>query len=118
MRLLLADDNEMNVELFTAALGDYDVVVARDGRQALDRALAQRFDLILLDIQMPGLDGYDVCRALRAKGLKTPIVALTASAMPSDVTKGHAAGFDAYLTKPISPHDLLSAVRSHTRSAA
>src|SRR5439155_476264 len=91
---------------------------ARDGSQALDRALAQKFDLILLDIQMPGLDGYDVCRALRAKGLKTPILALSASAMPTDVHKGHAAGFDAYLTKPISPHDLLRAVRSHTRTAA
>ena len=57
-------------------------------------------------------------RALRAKGLKTPILALSASAMPTDVHKGHAAGFDAYLTKPISPHDLLRAVRSHTRTAA
>jgi len=118
VRLLLADDNEMNVELFSAALDGYDLVIARDGSQALDRALAQKFDLILLDIQMPGLDGYDVCRALRAKGLKTPILALSASAMPTDVHKGHAAGFDAYLTKPISPHDLLRAVRSHTRTAA
>src|SRR5947208_15212131 len=118
MRLLLADDNEMYVELFSAALDGYDLVIARDGSQALDRALAQKFDLILLDIQMPGLEGYDVCRALRAKGLKTPILAPRASAMPTDVHKGQAAGFDAYLPKPTSPPDHLSAVRSHTRPAA
>jgi len=118
MRLLLADDNDMNVELFTAALEDYDVVVARDGAQALERGLAERFDMYLLDIQMPRQDGYAVCRGLRAAGVRAPILALSAAAMPSDISKGHAAGFDDYLTKPISPHDLLRAIQNHTKSAA
>jgi CheY-like chemotaxis protein len=118
VRLLLADDNEMNVELFTAALEHHDVVVTRDGAHALERGLAERFDMYLLDIQMPRMDGYEVCRALRAAGVRAPILALSAAAMPHDISKGHAAGFDAYLTKPISPHDLLAAIRAHARSAA
>jgi CheY-like chemotaxis protein len=118
MRLLLADDNQMNVELFSAALEKYDLVVAHDGAQAVERGLQGKFDMYLLDIQMPRMDGYEVCRTLRAKGVRVPIIALSAAAMPADIQKGRAAGFDAYLTKPISPHDLVSAVQEHTRSAA
>jgi len=118
MRLLLADDNEMNVDLFTAALAQHDVVVERDGAAALARALSEPFALILLDVQMPLMRGDEVCRALRDKGLRTPILALTAAAMPDDIARAGAAGFDAYLTKPISPESLRAAVRQHARPAA
>jgi CheY-like chemotaxis protein len=118
VRLLLADDNEMNVDLFTAALDQHDVVVERDGAAALQRALSESFDLILLDVQMPRMRGDEVCRELRAKGISTPIVALTAAAMPVDMARASDAGFDAYLTKPISPESLRAAVRQHARPAA
>jgi CheY-like chemotaxis protein len=118
VRLLLADDNDMNVELFSAALDAYDVVIVRDGAEALEAGLAERFDLILLDVQMPRLDGNEVCRALRSAGVTTPIVALSAAAMPSDVARGHLSGFDDYLTKPISPQALVAAVKRHVRPAA
>ena len=117
MRLLLADDNDMNVDLFAAALDQHEVVIVRDGAQALERGLGEAFDLILLDVQMPRMDGFEVCRALRAAGVSAPIVALTAAAMPDDVARGSGAGFDAYLTKPIAPEALRAAVRRHSRSA-
>lgn len=112
MRLLLVDDNEMNVELFGDILrGDgHEVIVERDGVAGRDRALAEKFDLIILDIQLPRLDGHEVCRELRGAGIGGPIVALTSSAMPDQVKRGAETGFDAYLTKPISPSALRAAV--------
>lgn len=120
MRVLLVDDNAMNVELFSDVLESdgHDVAVERDGVAGRDRALAEPFDLVILDIQLPRLDGKDVCRALRAGGVSGPIIALTSSAMPDQVREAHASGFDAYLTKPISPADLRSAVREHGGGAA
>jgi hypothetical protein len=118
MRLLLADDNEMNVEFFTAALDQYDVTVARDGQTALEAGLREPFDVILLDIQMPRLDGNQVCSALRSAGIRVPILALTASAMPHEVVRGRAAGFDDYITKPISPAALREAIAQHVGNNA
>lgn len=111
--MLLAEDNATNVELFLAALetDGHEVTVARDGLRARERALQETFDLIVLDIQMPLLDGNALCAELRAAGIQGPIIALSASALPSDVTRGTTAGFDAYLTKPIRPADLRAAVR-------
>lgn len=113
MRILLVDDNALNVELFADSLesDDHEVVVERDGPSGRDRALRERFDLIVLDIQLPGMDGSTLCRGLRAAGVDRPIVALSSSAMPEQVGRGMAAGFDAYLTKPISPAALRAAVR-------
>jgi len=118
MKILLVDDNAMNVEFFQDVLeGDgHVVVVARDGRAGLARALADAFDLLILDIQLPGMDGYGICRALRDQGLGGPILALSSSAMPAQIERGVAAGFDEYLTKPISPAALKEAVRRHVRS--
>ena len=83
----------------------------RDGLSARERALKETFDLIVLDIQMPLLDGNALCAELRTAGIRGPIIALSASALPSDVTRGTTAGFNAYLTKPIRPADLRAAVR-------
>lgn len=115
LRVLLVEDNAMNVELFTASLEQqgHEVVVERDGPSGRDRALRERFDLVILDVQLPGLDGVAVCRELRAAGVATPLVALTSAAMSDQVERGMAAGFDAYLTKPISPADLRAAVRRY-----
>lgn len=113
MRLLLAEDNAVNAEFFVAAVAPdgHVVTVTRDGQAARERALAEPFDVIVLDVQMPKLDGYALCRELRAAGIRQPIVALSAFAMPSDVQRGRETGFDAYLTKPISPAELREALR-------
>ncbi len=115
MQLLLAEDNPMNVDLFRAVLeGDgHDVTVARDGLTARHLALRRRFDLVILDIHMPGLDGYALCAELRAAGIRGPIIALSAAAMPREAERAKEKGFDAYLTKPISPAALREAVRRH-----
>ena len=112
MRILLVEDDPMNVELFESALeGDgHDVVTERDG-VAGERRASEQFDLILLDIQLPKKSGLDVCRNLRAHGLRIPIVALSASVLPEEVARTTSAGFDLFLSKPISPRDLRTAVR-------
>jgi len=115
LRVLLVDDSLLNVELFADVLeaDGHTVVVERDGLAGRTRALSEPFDLILLDVQLPGMDGLSVCRDLRAAGISRPIVAVTASAMPEQIDRGLAAGFDAYLTKPLSPPALRSAVRGY-----
>lgn len=114
LRILLVDDNRMNVELFVGALESdgHEVTVESDGLGGRARALSEGFDLLILDIQMPGLDGNALCRQLRAAGLAQPMLAVSSSAMPEQIERGLAAGFDAYLTKPISPKDLREAVRT------
>jgi CheY-like chemotaxis protein len=114
--ILVADDEPPIVELVRLTLEDTDlrVVEAYDGVAALERARAERPEVALLDVQMPGLGGLEVCRRLRAMpecaGIK--IVMLTASGQEEDRARGLAAGADEYLTKPFSPLALLCLVRS------
>ena len=102
----------MNVELFEAALetDGHEIVTERDGAAGEERA-SDKFDLVLLDIQLPKMNGLEVCRSLRARGLRMPIVALSASVLPEEIARTKAAGFDLFLSKPISPRDLRDAVR-------
>jgi CheY-like chemotaxis protein len=86
-------------------------VIERDGLAGQERASAEFFDLILLDIQLPTRDGLEVCRELRRRGVRTPIYALSASVLPEQVARTSAAGFDLFLSKPITPNDLRGAVR-------
>ncbi|HEV2009804.1 MAG TPA: response regulator [Candidatus Limnocylindria bacterium] len=118
MRVLLVDDNAMNVELFRDVLESdgHEVTVENDGLMAHDRALAEPFDVLLVDIQLPGMDGFTMCRSLRASGVAGPILALSSAAMPEHISRGAEAGFDEYLTKPIAPSALRAAVRRHTPS--
>ena len=112
MRILLVEDDPMNVELFETALetDGHEIVTERDGVAGERRASGQ-FDLIVLDIQLPKKSGLEVCRSLRSRGLRIPIVALSASVLPEEVARTKAAGFDLFLSKPISPRDLRDAVR-------
>ena len=112
MRILLVEDDPMNVELFESALESdgHEIVTERDGAAGEQRA-SDRFDVILLDIQLPKKSGLEVCKSLRARGLRMPIVALSASVLPEEIARTKAAGFDIFLSKPISPRDLRSAVR-------
>jgi CheY-like chemotaxis protein len=112
MRILLVEDDPRNVELFEAALEDeHEVVVERDGVGGQKRALSEFFDLILLDIQLPLRNGIDVCRNLRASGMRTPIVALSASVLPDEVARIKDAEFSRFLAKPISPAALRASIR-------
>ncbi len=118
MKLLLVEDDPLNGQFFVAALkpDGHTIVVERDGIAGRDRALAVPFDLIVLDIALPGMRGDAVCRALHAAGLRTPIVALTASVLPEQLALIRDVGFALILTKPIEPEALRAAVRRFERS--
>jgi two-component system, cell cycle response regulator DivK len=104
-KILVAEDNPVNRELIREILsdGEYEVIEACDGQEALDRIAEMRPDLVLLDIQMPVLDGYAVLRRLRDNPPSPAprVIALTAYAMQGDRERALAAGFDDYVTKPI-----------------
>jgi CheY-like chemotaxis protein len=120
LRVLLVEDEPMNVVLFVDVLEEdgHSVVVANDGERGRDLALAGGYDLVIFDILLPRLRGDDAVRQLRAAGVRTPMVALTSSALLMEVDTGLAAGFDAYLTKPIAPSALRELVRRYARPAA
>jgi CheY-like chemotaxis protein/anti-sigma regulatory factor (Ser/Thr protein kinase) len=114
--VLYIEDNPVNVMLMEAMLErepGVRLVTAQLPELGLELARSECPDLILLDIQLPGLDGYEVLRRLRALPLtrETTVVAVTANAMPGDLERGRAAGFDAYLTKPLMLEALLALVR-------
>ncbi len=117
--ILIIEDNPANLELMRYLLEafGYRASVATDGEQAVEVASIERPDLILCDIQLPGVDGYEVKRLLRARGnlAHIPVVAVTALAMVGDRDKVLAAGFDGYLSKPIDPETFVSRVESFLR---
>ena len=104
-RILYVEDNDDNIYLLTRRLSrnGYDVLVARDGQSAIDMALAEAPDLILMDLNLPVIDGWEVTRRLKAmtEMKDIPIVALTSHAMAGDREKALAAGCDDYDTKPV-----------------
>ncbi len=114
--VLIVDDEAPIVELVRFTLEDEHVRVleAGDGLEALAVARAELPDLIFLDVHLPSLDGFEVCRRLRQEPRleKTKIVMLTAAGQPHEVARGRAAGVDLYLTKPFSPLRLLTLVSS------
>jgi len=114
-RVLAAEDNPSNQALINLLLRklDLDVTIVDDGEKAVNKALCETFDLIFMDIQMPNMDGYDATRLLRSKGVKTPIIALTAYAMKGDDKKCISAGCNDYLSKPISREKLLPSLRKY-----
>jgi len=105
-RILLVDDLPMNLEIAGAILRwqGHDVITAANGMEAIDLALSHPFDAILLDINLPDIDGYEVAREIRkleSGGRRTPILALTANALPEHVDQARAAGMDGHVSKPI-----------------
>ncbi|MET7735377.1 SpoIIE family protein phosphatase [Streptomyces sp. NPDC005402] len=114
-RLLVVDDNaDMRAYLTQLLQPDYDVLVAADGRAALEMALAQPVEMVLSDVMMPRMDGFELVRALRAdpRTARLPIVLLTARAGEEESVQGRHAGADDYLTKPFSARQLLARVRT------
>lgn len=115
-RILVAEDDQKQAELIRRYLEreGHAVVVARDGRAALDEARARHPDLVVLDVMMPRVDGLDVCRILRSES-DTPIIMVTARTTEDDVLLGLDLGADDYLTKPYSPRELVARVRAVLR---
>ena len=117
-RLLLIEDDESLGAVLVDALEreGYRAAWERDGRQALSRALEQPWDLLVLDLMLPGMDGYEICRRLRAAGRAVPILMLTARAREEDRVRGLDLGADDYLVKPFSLQELLARVRARLRA--
>lgn len=116
-KVLVIEDNEQNLYLvrFILERSDYEVFAATDGRAGIEMASALKPDLILLDIQLPVMDGYTVARSLRKNPdlADTPIVAVTSYAMPGDREKTIAAGCSGYIEKPIDPETFVSRLERH-----
>ena len=118
--VLVVEDNLMNLELLVQLLeDDYEVVTARDGQQGVDLARERRPDLIVMDLSLPVLDGWQATGILKADpDCRTiPVIALTAHAMPGDDEKARAAGCDDVLTKPIDEELLFETLERHLRRA-
>ena len=115
-RILVVEDNDLNLKLVRDVLQNagYDVVVARSGEQGVDVAVASDPDLVLMDLGLPGIDGTEALRRLRAapQTASVPVVAVTAYAMDADRERSRQAGFDGFLAKPIDVRALPGQVRS------
>jgi DNA-binding response OmpR family regulator len=118
-RILLVDDETAIQKLLTYPLRKegYDVVPALDGREALERLREGGFDLVVLDVMLPRLDGFDVCRQIRARST-VPIIMLTAKTEEIDKVLGLELGADDYITKPFSVREFRSRVKAVLRRAA
>jgi DNA-binding response OmpR family regulator len=117
MHILIVEDERKMAELLKKGLEEenHSVTLAHDGRAALEMAEALEYDAIVLDLMLPGIDGYDVARRLRKSGNKTPILVLTARDTVPDVVKGLDTGADDYMTKPFSFEEFLARLRAVSR---
>jgi PAS domain S-box-containing protein len=122
-RVLLAEDNEINQQVAKEILEGAGLVVtiANDGQEAIDRLQSAQFEAVLMDIQMPVMDGYAAARAIRnsKSGIRNiPIIAMTAHAMAGDADKSRQAGMNGHVTKPIDPTELFSALQKWIKPSA
>jgi CheY-like chemotaxis protein len=110
VRVLVAEDDDILQELMRAMLGELGVIadVVSNGRQAIEHMQAASYDLVLMDMHMPELDGREATRRLRAAGIAIPIVALTADLVPESIDEHRAAGCDCVLAKPLTRDQLAS----------
>jgi DNA-binding response OmpR family regulator len=113
-RILVVEDNKDLAHLLEMHLRDlsYDVDLTFDGDKGLAKAEAEKYDLIILDLMLPGLDGLEICRRLRSKGGYTPILMLTSKSSELDRVLGLEMGADDYVTKPFSIRELLARVKA------
>jgi DNA-binding response OmpR family regulator len=117
MRILLVEDESEIADFISRGLSEngFGVDVARDGEEALDWPAVAEFDIIVLDVMLPRRDGIDVCRTLRERGLRTPILMLTARDAIEDRVAGLDSGADDYLVKPFAFAELLARLRALSR---
>src|SRR5688572_21980545 len=118
-RLLLVDDEDNLRSMLEAALRHYgfDVSAVANGRDAIEAATEQQPDLIVLDVMLPDLDGFEVCRRLRSDGHRTPVLFLTARDATEDKVRGLTLGGDDYLVKPFSLDELVARTQAVLRRA-
>nr|HDN00235.1 response regulator [Deltaproteobacteria bacterium] len=118
-KLLIVEDNQDSRELVIKILKNrnYQLIEAFDGEDGLEKAIAEQPDIILLDISLPKMGGYEVVKnlRLREKFKHTPIIALTAHAMKGDEEKALQAGFNGYISKPINVHELPDQIESYAK---
>ena len=116
-KILLVEDNEMNRDMLSRRLErrGYEVVLATDGGKGVEMAASESPDLILMDIQLPVIDGYEATRQIKANDKLSgiPIIAVTSFALKGDEEKALEAGCDAYMPKPFSPRTLLAKIREY-----
>lgn len=120
MEVLLVEDDHALAGSLGDYLGEfgYDVDFARDGRSCLERLQQHKYDLIVMDVAMPRMSGFDTCRQLRSNQDETPVIFLTARDALSDKEEGYDAGGDDYLVKPFEPQELLWRIRALMRRGA
>ena len=120
-RILIVEDQEDNRKILRDVLSraGYDLIEAFNGEDAVRLAQSEQADLILMDIQLPGIDGYEATRRIKATvDLRPiPIIAVTSYALSGDEAQARAAGCDAYVAKPFSPRELLARVREYLPDA-
>lgn len=114
-KVLVVEDNPLNMELVIEILvaRGFTVHEAINGEDAIKKAEAEKYDLILMDIELPGIDGVEVTKILKAKSKNTPVVALTSYAMKGDRDRFLSAGFDEYLPKPLDITDFLNRLEKY-----
>ena len=114
MKILYVEDDPTAEAYIARGLTEqgYQVEVARDGRSGIERALEVDFDLLVLDVMLPGIDGFEVLRELRARGVATPVIYLSARGEVADRVTGLDLGADDYLKKPFSPQELRARVQA------
>lgn len=112
--ILVVEDTELNIDLITQLLEDeYNLLIARDGAQGVEMAKENRPDLILMDISLPVMDGYEATRRIRETLRSTPIIGLSAHAMSGHEQKAKEAGCNDYLTKPINDQLLFDMLKQY-----
>ena len=116
-RILVIEDQEDNRQIVRdlVTASGYELIEATTGEEGIEAAVRERPDLILMDIQLPGIDGYEVTRRIKANPQlqKIPIIAVTSYALSGDDKKAFAAGCDGYVTKPYSPRLLLAKIKEY-----
>jgi CheY-like chemotaxis protein len=112
--VLIVEDVELNIDLLTQLLeDDYNLLVAKDGAEGIAITEQKEPDLVLMDISLPGMDGYEATRAIRKSFPTLPIIGLSAHAMQGDAEKAIAAGCTGYLTKPVDEDLLFQKLQEH-----
>lgn len=113
-RILIVEDESAiaDLEKDYLELSGFEVEVANDGEDGLDKALTEEYDLIILDLMLPGVDGFEICRQVRAEK-NTPIIMVSAKKDDIDKIRGLGLGADDYMTKPFSPSELVARVKAH-----
>jgi two-component system, cell cycle response regulator DivK len=114
--ILIVEDTELNIDLMTQLLeDDYNLLIARDGEQGVIMAQQNQPDLILMDVSLPVMDGYEATRQIRTTMASIPIIGLSAHAMSGDADRAREAGCNDYLTKPVNEDLLMEKLKQFLR---